>query len=243
MGEERGTAAEAISRQKRTIPGLGAVAAAIPALGAVAAAPLVAAVGTGPLVAGHFAKKLGFKAGLHHALKGKDVKQGLVNKPKAIVKQDPVCKQVPVERCTTSKQCDLIGLQKYFACYRKGDIVDIKGDGAIQKGMPHKVYHGTTGRIFNVARRAIGVIVNKQHNGRIIPKRINVRIEHVKHSKSRQGFLDRVVANNASIKAAKEAGTFVNVKRINKQPRPAHTVRLFGKEPEMVAPIPYEFII
>merc|ERR1712174_77475 len=72
---------------------------------------------------------------------------------------------------------------------------------------------------------------------------INVRIEHVKHSKSRQGFLDRVVANNAAIKAAKEAGTFVNVKRINKQPREAHTVKLFGKEPEMVAPIPYEFII
>merc|ERR550517_83319 len=102
--EVRDTAAEANSRQKRTIPGLGAVAAAIPALGAVAAAPLVAAVGTGPLVAGHFAKKLGFKAGLQHALKGKDVKQALVKKPKAIVKQDPVCKQVPVERCTTSKQ-------------------------------------------------------------------------------------------------------------------------------------------
>merc|ERR1711866_20822 len=95
----------------------------------------------------------------------------------------------------------VIGLKTYFACYRKGDIVDIKGDGAIQKGMPHKVYHGTTGRVFNVSRRAVGVIVNKQHNGRIIPK------------------------------------------RINGQPRPAHPVRLFGKEPEMVAPIPYEFII
>merc|ERR1711937_837266 len=82
-----------------------------------------------------------------------------------------------------------------------------------KKVCPHKVYHGTTGRVFNVTRRAVGVIVNKQHNGRIIPKRINVRIEHVKHSKSRQGFLDRVVANNAAIKAAKEAGTFVNVKR------------------------------
>lgn len=56
----------------------------------------------------------------------------------------------------------VIGLKTYFACYRKGDIVDIKGDGAIQKGMPHKVYHGTTGRIFNVSRRAVGVIVNKQ---------------------------------------------------------------------------------
>merc|ERR1711962_1758386 len=104
--EERGTVAEAISRQKRTIPDLGLVAAPVAALGAVAAAPLVAAVGAGPLVAGHFAKKFGFKAGLHHALKGKDVKQALVNEPKAKVKQDPVCKQVPVERCTTSKQCD-----------------------------------------------------------------------------------------------------------------------------------------
>ena len=46
--------------------------------------------------------------------------------------------------------------------FYKGDIVDIKGDGAIQKGMPHKVYHGTTGRIFNVTRRAVGVIVNKR---------------------------------------------------------------------------------
>merc|ERR1711962_139664 len=100
--EERGTAAEANSRQKRTIPGLGAVAAV----------PLVAAVGTGPLVAGHFAKKLGFKAGLHHALKGRDVKQALVKKPNAIVKQDPVCKQVPVERCTTSKQCDQVQVEK-----------------------------------------------------------------------------------------------------------------------------------
>merc|ERR1711962_544912 len=110
--EERGTAAEAISRQKRTIPDLGLVAAPVAALGAVAAAPLVAAVGAGPLVAGHFAKKLGFKAGLHHALKGKDVKQALVNEPKAKVKQDPVCKQVPVERCTTSKQCDQVPVEK-----------------------------------------------------------------------------------------------------------------------------------
>merc|ERR1719342_480660 len=110
--EERGTAAEeAISRQKRTIPGL---AGPVAALGAAAAGavPLVAAVGAGPLVAGHFAKKLGFKAGLHHALKGKNVKQALVKKPQVKVKQDPVCKQVPVERCTTSKQCDQVSVEK-----------------------------------------------------------------------------------------------------------------------------------
>merc|ERR1719342_557892 len=115
--EERGTVAEeAISRQKRTIPGLPGPVAALGAAAAGAvplvAAPLVAAVGAGPLVAGHFAKKLGFKAGLHHALKGRDVKQALVKKPQVKVKQDPVCKQVPVERCTTSKQCDQVQVEK-----------------------------------------------------------------------------------------------------------------------------------
>ena len=115
--EERGTVPEeAISRQKRTIPGLAGPVAALGAAAAGAvplvAAPLVAAVGAGPLVAGHFAKKLGFKAGLHHALKGRDVKQALVKKPQVKVKQDPVCKQVPVERCTTSKQCDQVQVEK-----------------------------------------------------------------------------------------------------------------------------------
>ena len=38
----------------------------------------------------------------------------------------------------------------------------IKGNGAIQKGMPHKFYHGKTGRVFNVTPHAVGVIVNKQ---------------------------------------------------------------------------------
>merc|ERR1711921_12948 len=108
--------------------------------------------------------------------------------------------------------------------YKVGDIVDVKGNGAIHKGMPYKYYHGKTGRVFNVTRRAVGVIVNKRVAGRIIPKRINVRIEHIKHSKSRQGFLDRVTHNNAAIADAKAAGTFVHVKRINKQPREAHTV-------------------
>merc|ERR1712062_378884 len=82
-----------------------------------------------------------------------------------------------------------IPLNKYLTVYRKGDIVDIKGDGSVQKGMPHKVYHGKTGRIFNITKHAVGIIVNKRVRGDILPKRINVRIEHIKHSKSRISFL------------------------------------------------------
>lgn len=55
-----------------------------------------------------------------------------------------------------------IHLSTYLKVYKVGDIVDIKANGAIHKGMPYKAYHGRTGRIFNVAKRAVGVIVNKQ---------------------------------------------------------------------------------
>ena len=51
--------------------------------------------------------------------------------------------------------------------------------------MPHKCYHGKTGRVYNVTQHAVGIIVNKQVKGKILAKRINVRIEHIKHSKSR----------------------------------------------------------
>ena len=56
----------------------------------------------------------------------------------------------------------IIPLSTYFKCYKRGDIVDIKGNGAVQKGMPHKVYHGKTGRVYNVTQHAVGVIVNKR---------------------------------------------------------------------------------
>ena len=40
--------------------------------------------------------------------------------------------------------------------------LNLQGNGAFQKGMPYKYYHGKTGRVYNVTKRAVGVIVNKQ---------------------------------------------------------------------------------
>ena len=70
--------------------------------------------------------------------------------------------------------------------------------------MPHKFYHGKTGRVFNVTAHAVGVCVNKQVRNRIIEKRINIRIEHVKHSNSRLDFLNRVKRVELLKKQAKE---------------------------------------
>lgn len=55
-----------------------------------------------------------------------------------------------------------IPLLTYLRTYKIGDYVDVKVNGAVHKGMPHKFYHGRTGRVWNVTKRAIGVEVNKQ---------------------------------------------------------------------------------
>merc|ERR1711931_50234 len=135
-----------------------------------------------------------------------------------------------------------LGLARYMKIYKRGDIVDIKGDGAVQKGMPHKAYHGKTGRIFNVTQHAVGVIVNKRVRGDILAKRINIRVEHIKHSKSRLSFIERVHSNEKKRLENKASGKITPLKRIPAQPRPAHVVK--GKNgSEVVAPINYEFII
>lgn len=89
----------------------------------------------------------------------------------------------------------------------------IIGCGAFQKGMPHKSYHGKTGRVFNVSKQAVGVVVNKRVKGKILPKRISVRIEHVKHSQCRKDFLDRVHANEVKKREQKVTGKLVECKR------------------------------
>ena len=55
-----------------------------------------------------------------------------------------------------------IPLTTYLRTFHIGDYVDIKVNGAVHKGMPHKFYHGRTGKVWNVTKRAIGVEVNKQ---------------------------------------------------------------------------------
>ncbi|PIK52302.1 putative 60S ribosomal protein L21 [Apostichopus japonicus] len=133
-------------------------------------------------------------------------------------------------------------LSTFMKVYKIGDIVDIKANGAFQRGMPYKVYHGRTGRVFNVTQHAVGVIVNKQVRNKIIPKRINVRVEHVKHSKCRENFVKRVKENERLRKEAKEKGIKVYLKRQPTQPREGHFVRGKDITPETLQPIPYEFI-
>ena len=119
----------------------------------------------------------------------------------------------------------------------------IEHAGAVQKGMPYKVYHGKTGIVYNVTKSSVGVILHKQVGNRYMEKRINVRIEHVRHSRSREDFLKRVKLNFAKQQKAKETGEKQQMKRLPAQPREARTISLADNKPENITPVAYETTI
>ncbi|GEQ67244.1 hypothetical protein JCM33374_g908 [Metschnikowia sp. JCM 33374] len=141
------------------------------------------------------------------------------------------------------KKHGLVNLSTYLTIYKVGDIVDIKANGSIQKGMPHKYYHGKTGIVFNVTKSSVGVIVNKVVGNRYIEKKVNLRVEHVKHSACRKEFLERVKINAGLREEAKATGKQVVLKRQPAQPRPAKIVSAEGNAPQTLAPVPYETFI
>ncbi|PYH94105.1 60S ribosomal protein L21 [Aspergillus ellipticus CBS 707.79] len=136
------------------------------------------------------------------------------------------------------KEKGSIRLSTYLKTYRVGDIVDIKVNGAVQKGMPFKVYNGKTGVIYNVTKSSVGVLLYKVVRNRYLEKRINVRIEHVQHSRSREDFIKRVKENAQKKRQAKEQGVHLHLKRQPTLPREAHTIE--GVTAETITPIPYD---
>ena len=98
-------------------------------------------------------------------------------------------------------------MSTYMTQYKLGDYVDIKCNPAQVKGMPFKHYHGRTGQVYNVTKRAVGVRVAKQVNGRIINKHLRrARGAHgeVEAPRRRQG--PRGAERGSSCEAARARG-------------------------------------
>jgi len=87
------------------------------------------------------------------------------------------------------------------------------------------------------------VIVHKTVGNRKIEKRVNLRVEHVRHSKCRDDFVNRVKANAAAKREAKAKGEHVNLKRQPALPREAHTITVAGNKPVTLAPQAYDTYI
>ncbi|ELP91600.1 60S ribosomal protein L21, putative [Entamoeba invadens IP1] len=76
--------------------------------------------------------------------------------------------------------------------YKIGDYVTVMCNSAVQHGLPFKSFHGKTGRVWNINPHAIGVMINKKVNNKILLKRFHVRPEHLMPSNCQKDFLARV---------------------------------------------------
>jgi len=132
----------------------------------------------------------------------------------------------------------------YLRTFKIGDYVDVKVDSSVPKGQPYRLYHGRTGRIWNVTPRAYGVELLKRVRGKYLRKRIHIRIEHLQPSRCREDFLARIKKNNEiRAQAAKEGKPAPNLKRTVGQPRKGHIVRVADTTVETVTPVRYEFLV
>merc|ERR1711933_239618 len=101
----------------------------------------------------------------------------------------------------------------YLRTFKLNDYLDIKINSKVSKGMPHKVYQGRTGKVFNITKRGLGIEINKRVRGHIKKKRIHVRIEHVYQSRCREDFLKRVRAKNRLKDEEKSLRHKISIKR------------------------------
>ena len=85
--------------------------------------------------------------------------------------------------------------------------------------------------------------MHKTVGNRKMEKRVNIRVEHVRHSKCRDDFVNRVKQNAERKRIAKEKGEHVNLKRQPAQPREAHTIQVAQNKPVTLAPQPYDTLI
>ena len=133
---------------------------------------------------------------------------------------------------------------RYLTTFRVGEYVDIAADASVHRGMPYKYYHGRTGRVFTVTPRAVGVEVNKRVNGRVLAKRIYVRIEHVRPSRCQEAFREAVKQRDRERREARAAGQgkVVHAKRQPAGPTPAHVVGVGVGGIVHLEQKPYEFV-
>ena len=131
-------------------------------------------------------------------------------------------------------------LSRYLINYKIGDYVTIIIDGSKHNGMPHRIYQGKTGKVFNITPHAVGVIINKRLRNKIIQKKLNVRLEHVKKSGCRTDFLERIKINDELKKNAKLQQNVISTKRSTKGPKDSHFVII--KKDKFVTLNPKPFI-
>ncbi|TBU07404.1 ribosomal protein L21 [Hamiltosporidium magnivora] len=133
-----------------------------------------------------------------------------------------------------------IRMSKYMTTYKKNDLVDIKVNPAIHKGMPHKFYHGRTGKVVGVNPRSLVVILNKTVGNKQIRRTLYVREEHLSKSRCNEDFIARRATNDEIRQQAVLEGKKVKcLKRQLPGPRESFVVSMVNNTPVSLGYEPY----
>lgn len=129
---------------------------------------------------------------------------------------------------------------KYLEEYKVGDHVDIIVNPAMMKGMPHKFYHGRTGRVYDVKPRSVNIALYKRVRGKYVIKKVIARVEHVRKSRCMEESINRIAASKEKIEKARAEGVILpRTKRVIEGPRKAVTVSFENNQPVEVGYEPY----
>ncbi|AFN83024.1 60S ribosomal protein L21 [Encephalitozoon romaleae SJ-2008] len=123
-------------------------------------------------------------------------------------------------------------VSKYLEKYEIGDMVDILVNPAIMKGMPHKYYHGRTGRVYDVKPRSVNIALYKRVRGKYVIKKVIARIEHVRKSRCCEESQNRILKASELAKSAEARGMVLPpIKRKIEGPRKGMEISLKNNQP------------
>ncbi|KRH94170.1 60S ribosomal protein L21 [Pseudoloma neurophilia] len=107
----------------------------------------------------------------------------------------------------------------YLQSYKRGDYVDIKVNPAVHKGMPHKYYHGLTGKVAVVHNNSLTIRCTRRFGNKRIFRHIVCKIDHVKKSNCDKEFIERRNRNEALRKEYKLKNKVLTPELYKRQPK------------------------
>jgi large subunit ribosomal protein L21e len=129
----------------------------------------------------------------------------------------------------------------YMQNFKIGEYVDIVINSSEQRGMPYKFYQGKTGKIFKISENTIGVLIHKIVGNRKILKKINIRIEHLRKSKAKENFKEKIKGKDAIRAVSEKKNNYVFFRKVTGLPYMDHFVSF--RKINKVNPEPYSIII
>lgn len=125
-------------------------------------------------------------------------------------------------------------------CFHRGDYVDCFINPSVHKGMPHKRFHGKTGRVLDVNIRSYICVFYIRKGGEYREQIVTIRNEHLRKSRCDESYRKRFEQNYLlKMECEREGKEFVPISTAVEGPRQEFIINLENNEPIELKNRPY----